>query len=361
MRIAVPTELKPLEGRVGLIPAACAEMVNAGHEVAVQSGAGLKSGYSDQQFERVGVKMVPNAAALFADAELIVKVKEPIAEDLEHLRSNHLLFCYLHLAALPELTQRLCEINLTAVAFETVEDASGRLPLLAPMSDIAGRLSMQVATHLLHQPQGGKGILLGGVAAAKRGKVVVLGGGVAGGNSAEVAAGLGAEVIVFDMDRNALNRARAMGPNVTGLYPHSEDVAAAVREADIVVGAVLITGERAPHVVSEAMIESMQPGSVVVDISVDQGGCVETTHPTTYADPTYKVHEVTHFTVTNMPGAVPRTSSQALSAAIAPYVARLTQADWQDHPGLRSGINVQAGKVIHPALFKLLSRGRFPL
>jgi alanine dehydrogenase len=209
-----------------------------------------------------------------------------------------------------------------------------------------------VGTHLLHQPQGGKGILIGGIPAAKRGKVVILGGGVAGGNSAVVAAGLGAEVTVFDMDRDKLERARAIGANVTGLYPHIEDVAHAVAQADIVVGAVLVTGERAPHVVSEDMVRAMQPGSVVVDISVDQGGCIENTRPTTYDAPTYVAHDVIHFTVTNMPGAVPRTASQALSAAIAPYAERLATGDWRGHEGLVKGINVEAGKVVHPALFK---------
>ena len=216
MRIGIPRELKPREGRVGLIPAACVELVRGGHEVFVEHGAGEKSGYSDQHYRDVGVDVLPTADELFAKSQMIVKVKEPIEPDLERLRKDHLLFCYLHLAALPELTRRLCDIGLTAVAFETVEDRAGRLPLLAPMSDIAGRLSMQYATTLLHQPQGGKGILLGGVPAARRGRVVVLGAGVAGGNSALVAAGLGAEVIVFDKDRDKLVAARAMGANVTG-------------------------------------------------------------------------------------------------------------------------------------------------
>jgi alanine dehydrogenase len=352
MRVGVPREIKPLEGRVGLIPSACAELVRAGHEVFIEASAGLKSGYHDEDFRAVGVEVVPDAAEVYGHAEMIVKVKEPVDGDLAHIRSDHLLFCYLHLAALPELTRRLCEIGCTAVAFETVEDAQGRLPLLAPMSDIAGRLSMQVATHLLHQPQGGKGILLGGVPAAKRGKVVVLGAGVAGSNAAIIAAGLGAEVTVFDMDRDKLVAARVIGANVTGLHPHGSDVARAVAEADIVVGAVLITGERAPHVVSAEMVEAMQPGSVIADISVDQGGCVETTRPTTWADPTYVEHGVVHFTVTNMPGAVPRTSSQALSAAIAPYAMRLAAGNWREVPSLRKGINVEAGEVVHPALFK---------
>lgn len=352
MRIGVPTELKPLEGRVGLVPAACASLIEAGNEVFVESGAGKKSGYDDDQYRAVGVTLLKTAAEIFERGEMIVKVKEPIEADLQHLRADHLLFCYLHLAALPELTQRLCDIGCLCVAFETVEDARRQLPLLAPMSDIAGRLSIQVGTHLLHQPQGGKGILLGGVPAAKRGKVVIVGGGVAGGNAAIVAAGLGAEVIVFDMDRDKLEKARQLGANVTGLYPHPADVADAVSTADIVVGAVLVTGERAPHVISEEMIKSMTAGSVVVDISVDQGGCIETTRPTTYDDPTYRVHDVIHFCVTNMPGAVPRTASQALSAAITPYAARLARPDWRSFEPLQKGINIEGGQVTHPALRK---------
>ena len=350
MRIGIPRELKPREGRVGLIPSACAELVRNGHDVYVETGAGEKSGYVDQHYRDVGVNVLAGAADVYGKAQMVVKVKEPVDADLAHLRREHLLFCYLHLAALPDLTRRLCDIGLTAVAFETVEDEQGRLPLLAPMSDIAGRLSIQIATCLLHQPQGGKGILLGGVPAARRGRVVILGGGVAGGNAAVVAAGLGADVVVFDKDRDKLVAARSLGANVTGLYPHTADVADAVRSADIVVGAVLVTGARAPHVVSADMVRHMQPGGVVVDISVDQGGCVETTRPTTYDAPTYVWEGVIHFTVTNMPGAVPRTSSQALSAAIAPYAGRLADGDWQDDPDLRKGINVQAGKVVHPAL-----------
>ncbi|HET7673961.1 MAG TPA: alanine dehydrogenase [Gammaproteobacteria bacterium] len=351
MRIGIPRELKPREGRVGMVPAAAAELVRAGHDVMIEQGAGVKSGYSDEQYEKAGVKILPNADEVYARSEMIIKVKEPIAPDLDRLRKDHLLFCYLHLAALPELTERLCKIGLTAVAFETVEEGR-RLPLLAPMSDIAGRLSVQVATHLLHQPQGGKGLLLGGVPAAPRGKVVIVGGGVAGGNAAVVAAGLGAEVVVFDMDRDKLEAARRLGPNVTGLHAHAADITEAVAEADIVVGAVLVTGERAPHVISADMVKGMQPGSVIVDISVDQGGCVETTRPTTYDDPTYVWEGVTHFTVTNMPGAVPRTSSQALSAAITPYALRLAAGGWENVEALKKGINVTGGKVVHPALLK---------
>ncbi|MFP4207545.1 MAG: alanine dehydrogenase [Wenzhouxiangella sp.] len=350
MRIGIPTEIKTLEGRVGLVPAACGDLVRAGHEVFVQAGAGLKSGFADADFERVGVQVLPDAAALFGQAQLVVKVKEPVAGDLDHLRAEHLLFCYLHLAAEPELTERLLDIGLTGVAFETVEMDDGSLPLLAPMSNIAGRIGVQVATHLLHQPQGGRGILLGGLPAADRGHVVVLGAGAAGGNAARLAAATGARVTVFDKRPDRLAEMMAIGPNVSALYPYAETVADFVAGADMVIGAVLVTGARAPHVVSREMIRAMADGSVVVDISVDQGGCVETTHPTTYADPTYQVDGVTHFAVTNMPGAVPRTSSQALSAAILPYVQRMARPDWAQSAELSRGINVRAGQIVHPAL-----------
>jgi len=350
MRIGIPTETKTLEGRVALVPAAGGDLVRAGHEVYIQSGAGDSSGFSDADFERVGMQVVPDAAALYGQAELVVKVKEPIAGDLEHLRREHVLFCYLHLAAEPELTERLLDIGLTGVAFETVEEADGSLPLLAPMSNIAGRIGVQVGTHLLHMPQGGRGVLLGGLPAADRGHVVVLGAGAAGGNSARLAAASGARVTVFDKRQDRLAEMMAIGPNVSALYPYVDAVADAVARADLVIGAVLIPGARAPHVLTRAMIADMNAGSVVVDISVDQGGCAETTRPTTYADPTYTVDGVTHFAVTNMPGAVPRTASQALSAAILPYVQRMARPDWSGHAALVRGVNVRDGELVHPAI-----------
>lgn len=350
MRIGVPSETKTLEGRVALVPAACGDLVRAGHEVFLQAGAGAKSGFADADFDRVGAQILPDAAALYEKAELVVKVKEPIAGDLELLRQDHLLFCYLHLAAEPALTERLLEIGLTGVAFETVEEPDGSLPLLAPMSNIAGRIGIQVGTHLLHMPQGGRGVLLGGLPSADRGHVVVLGAGAAGGNAARLAAAAGARVTVFDRRQDRLAEMMAIGPNVTALYPYVETVGEMVARADMVIGAVLVTGARAPHVVTREMIANMADGSVVVDISVDQGGCFETSRPTTYADPTYKVDGVTHFAVTNMPGAVPRTSSQALCAAILPYVQRMARADWKENESLLKGINVRAGEIVHPAL-----------
>ncbi len=349
MRIGIPREIKTLEGRVALIPAAAAELVRAGHEVYAERDAGRLSGYSNDDYEAAGVTVVPDARTLYGRGEMIVKVKEPQPQELPLLRQDHLLFCYLHLAAAPELLKGLCDIGLTGVAFETVQD-HGHLPLLAPMSDIAGRVAVQVGTHLLHQPQGGKGVLLGGLPAAERGHVVVLGAGVAGGNAAMAAAALGAQVTVFDRDRDKLAAMRALGPNVTGLYPYAHAIDAAVVTADLLVGAVLIPGAKAPHLVSAEQVRRMQPGSVIVDISVDQGGCIETTRPTTYAEPTFVWEGVIHFGVTNMPGAVPRTASQALSASLTPYVLRLARQGWEADPVLTSGINIQQGRVVHPAL-----------
>ena len=351
MRIGIPSETKTLEGRVALVPAACADLVLRGHEVFIQSGAGLKSRFSDEEFVRNGVKVVADAEKLYEVAEMIVKVKEPIAGDLALLRKDHLLFCYLHLAAEPALTRSLLDIGLTGIAFESVQDMDGSLPLLAPMSIIAGRIAVQVGTHLLHQPAGGKGKLLGGLPSTDRGKVVVLGAGQAGGNSAALAAAGGANVVVFDKRPDRLAQMMALGANVTALYPYEEYVARELRNADLVIGAVLVPSARAPRVVTAAMVKDMEPGSVLADISIDQGGCFETSKPTTWKEPTYVVDGVTHFAVTNMPGAVPQTSSQAISAAILPYVQRLASGPaWRDYAPLKGGINVDAGKIVHPAL-----------
>ncbi|WP_395375394.1 alanine dehydrogenase [Marinicella sp. W31] len=350
MIIGIPKETKTLEGRVALVPAAAADLVRSGHEVHLEKSAGLMSGYSDDAYASVGVKIAADAESLYGVAEMIVKVKEPIAGDLSYLREDHLLFCYLHLAAEPELTQSLLDIGLTGVAFETVEEVDGSLPLLAPMSIIAGKIATQFGTHALHHPMGGKGLLLGGLPSTERGKVVVLGAGAAGGNSAALAAAGGANVVVFDKRQDRLAEMMAMGANVTSLYPYEELVAEEISDADLVVGAVLVTGAKAPHVISREMVKNMQPGSVIADISVDQGGCVETTRPTTWAEPTFTEHGIVHFSVTNMPGAVPRTSTHAISAAILPYVQRLANPGWRDVPSLAKGINVEAGKIVHPAL-----------
>lgn len=349
MRIGIPKEVKVLEGRVGLIPAACAELHAQGHTVYVETQAGVLSGYSDEEYQAIGAQLMPDAASVYAAAEMIVKVKEPQPQEWAHLRADHRLFCYLHLAAEPDLMTALLDIGVTGIAFETVQ-AGDSLPLLAPMSNIAGRLSAQWGSQLLLRPAGGKGILLGGLAGSERGRCVVLGAGVAGHAAAADLAARGAEVLVFEKRADRREQMHQLGPNVSALYPFADALAQALSSADLLVGAVLIPGIRAPHVVSRDMIKTMKPGSVVVDISVDQGGCIETTRPTTYADPTYVEEEVVHFAVTNMPGAVPRTASQALSSALLPYASRCAQDDWAQDPALKLGLNVQAGKIIYPGL-----------
>lgn len=350
MRIGIPKEVKVLEGRVGLIPAAAAELVRCGHEVYIQAGAGVLSGYADDAYIAAGVKILPDAATLYGTAQMIVKVKEPQPAELALLRKDHLLFSYLHLAAEPQLTEGLLKIGLTGVAFETVEEAGGQLPLLAPMSDIAGRIAVQAGVHYLHRPLGGKGVLLGGLPGTERGSVVILGAGMAGGGSAIMAAAMGAQVTVFDRSRDKLAAMRVLGPNVTALYPFANQIERAVLNADLVIGAVLLIGEKAPHLISAETVRRMDRGSVIVDISVDQGGCIETTKPTTYADPVYVWEGVTHFAVTNMPGAVPKTASQALSAALIRYTLMLAEPGWEQHPALAKGVNVRNGQVIHPGL-----------
>ncbi|HEY5805715.1 MAG TPA: alanine dehydrogenase [Lysobacter sp.] len=351
MRIGVPKETKTLEGRVALVPAAAGDLVKRGHEVWLEKDAGVKSGFKDEQYTQLGVKIAADAAELYEKGQLIVKVKEPIAGDLKHLRKDHLLFCYLHLAAEPELTRHLLDIGLTGIAFETVELPNGDLPLLAPMSVIAGKIAVQVGTHLLHQPEGGKGKLLGGLPSTERGKVVVFGAGQAGSASAALAAAGGSNVVVFEMRQDRMEQMMRLGNNVTTLYPYADVVAREVASADLVVGAVLVTGARAPHVLTRDMLKGMQDGSVVVDISIDQGGCFETSRPTTWKEPTYVEEGVTHFCVTNMPGAVPQTSSQAICAAILPWVNKLASGDaWRQNQALVRGINVEGGKLVHPAL-----------
>ena len=343
MKIGVPKEVKPNEGRVALIPAACEQLVKLGHEVRIQMGAGVASGYKDAAYLEAGGRLVPSAAAVYGDSQLMVKVKEPVEAEWGLLRQDHLLFSFLHLAAAPQLAETLCRIGLTSIALETVRVGSS-LPILAPMSQIAGRIAVQVGAHLLHSSQGGRGVLLGGVAGAQRGEVVVLGAGSAGMSATQLAAAMGAQVTVFDVDLQRLEMAREVSPNVTGLYSYPKLVAEKVKHADLLIGAVLLPGIKAPKVVSRDVVKTMVPGSVIVDVSVDQGGCVETTEPRTYESPTYVAEGVIHFTVTNMPGAVARTASQVLSAAITPYLIRLADGSWSNDPVLQGAINTQVGK-----------------
>ncbi len=315
----------------------------------MQSGAGTASGFSDQQYRDLGVGILPDAAAVYDQGELIVKVKEPVDAELDLLQPRHLLFSFLHLAALPGLTQNLCEIGLTAVAFETVMD-NHSLPILNPMSQIAGRIAVQTGTHYQHRPQGGKGLMLGGIAGTGRGHVVVIGAGHAGGEAAILAAQMGAEVTVFDRQTPVLEKMRAHAPNITALHPYTDSITAAVSGADLLIGAVLVPGARAPHVVSRQQVCNMQAGSVIVDIAVDQGGCIETSRPTRWDDPMYSVGDVNHVCVTNLPGAVPRTASMALSGSLLPYVLRLAAGGLKNDSVLAGAINVARGQVVHPAL-----------
>ncbi|WP_298135517.1 alanine dehydrogenase [Acidiferrobacter sp.] len=353
MRIGIPREVKPWEARVALVPHAVAALVQGGHEVFLEAGAGCGSGFSDEDYAAHGARVVADAPAVFGAAELIVKVKEPIAAEYGRLRAGHILFSYLHLAANRALTEALQGIGLTAVAFETVVQG-GRLPLLAPMSDIAGRLAVQIGTQLLQARHGGRGILLGGLPGTERGHVVVIGAGEAGGNAVRVASALGARVTVFDKERARQSAMMEVGASVTALPAYEEAVAAAVREADLVIGAVLVTGARAPHVVTRPMVRTMHRGAVIIDIAIDQGGCVETMHATDYGAPTYIEEGVVHFGVTNMPGAVPRTASQALSAVLLPYVQVLA-AHGADDPRLAGGLNVRSGRIMHEAVLAAMT------
>jgi alanine dehydrogenase len=348
-KVGIPKEIKPMEGRVGLTPGAVAELVRRGDAVGIEQGAGNNSGYADDDYAAVGAQVLPDAAALYRWSEVIVKVKEPVDPEIDLLQAHHRLFCYLHLAANTELTRRLCAIGLTAIAFETVAD-HGRLPILAPMSEIAGRIAVQVGTHLLHTPQGGRGILLGGLPGVERGRVVVLGAGVAGSASVRAAAALGAGVTVFDRNPLALERMYRAAANITALMPTEAAIAEAVMDADLLIGAVLLPGAAAPRLVSREQVAQMRRGSVIADIAVDQGGCIATTRPTTYDAPTFVEEGVTHFCVTNMPGAVPRSATQALTAAMLPYLLRLLAPDWRDDACLEGAINIDAGEVVHPAL-----------
>lgn len=353
MRIGVPREVKPWEARVALVPHAVAALVQAGHEVFFQAGAGQGSGFADEEYTVHGAKIVADASALYKAAQLIVKVKEPIEAEYGLLRPEHVLFSYLHLAANRRLTEALQKAHVTAVAFETVVQ-EGALPLLAPMSAIAGRLAVQIGANLLHAPTGGRGVLLGGLAGTERGQVVVIGAGEAGGQAVKLAAAFGARVTVFDKLPVRLSAMADVGPNVTALPAYEEAIAQAVRSADLVIGAVLITGARAPHVVTRSMVAGMRRGSVIMDIAIDQGGCVETMRPTDYGSPTYVDQGVVHFGVTNMPGAVPRTASQALSAILLPYVQVLASVGVDDQR-LTGGLNVCAGRITHEAVAAALS------
>ena len=348
MRIGIPIETKTLEGRVGLIPAACELLIRDGHQLLVEHNAGLLSGYSDDSFRNIGATLV-NRETLFGDAQLIIKVKEPQPEELPLLNADHLLFCFLHLAALPDLQQSLLQSGCTAIGFETVA-TGGQLPILAPMSEIAGRLAIQYGTTLLHHPAGGPGIMLGGIGGAERGKVLIIGAGNAGGSAALLAAQIGSQVTVMDINGSRLREFHQRAANINSEYPYPESILKHLETTDLLIGAVLIPGKKAPKIISRKMIETMKPGSVFIDIAVDQGGCSETTKPTNYAAPTFQHTGVTHFCVNNMPGAVPRTASQALSSTIIPFARELASDSWRSNPALINAINLEQGQLKLAAL-----------
>ncbi len=355
MRIGVPTEIKTQEFRVGLSPESVGELVQAGHAVLVQAGAGEGSGFPDTAYASMGATIVPDAEAVFTGAELIVKVKEPQPEECARLTPDHTLFTYLHLAADPVQAEGLLTSGATAIAYETVTDPEGRLPLLTPMSQVAGRMSMQVAAWALMKTRRGRGLLLGGVPGVAPARVVIIGGGVSGTNAAEIAAGMRADVTVFD---RSMARLEALDVQFNGLlrtmYSTRAALAEAVKEADLVIGAVLIPGAAAPKLVTRAQLATMKPGAVLVDIAIDQGGCFETSHPTTHADPIYEVDGILHYCVANMPGAVPRTSTYALNNATLPFVLALAnkgvRAALNDDPHLANGLTVTGGAIAHEAV-----------
>jgi len=355
MLIGVPTEVKSNESRVAATPSGAHELIGHGHRVLVQSGAGVGSGFTDADYQEAGAELAASAADVWGAAELLLKVKEPIESEYGFLRADQVLFTYLHLAADRPLTDALLASGTTAIAYETVQPADRSLPLLAPMSEIAGRLSVQAGAEHLLMPSGGRGVLLGGVTGTPRGKVVILGGGVAGENAATIAVGMQAEVTVFDISLPKLKSLDArFGGRVQTLRSNPYDIAARLRDADLVIGSVLIPGAAAPKLVTDRMVSDMQPGSVLVDIAIDQGGCFEGSHPTTYDDPTFAVHGSRYYCVANMPGAVPRTSTVALTNATLPYVLALADRGWEAatsaDPALKAGVNVAGGHLHNAAV-----------
>jgi alanine dehydrogenase len=349
MRVGVPKEIKDHEDRVGLVPSSVAELVHHGHEVLVERGAGVGAGLGDDLYVTAGARIVEGAEEVFARSEMIVKVKEPLAVERKRLRRGQVLFTYLHLAPDREQTEDLLKSGVTAIAYETVTSPTGTLPLLTPMSEVAGRLAPQVGAHYLERAAGGRGVLLGGVPGVPPAEVVVLGGGVSGTHAATIALGMGATVFVVDRSAEVLRRLAAQFPGLRTIFSTRDALGAILRRADLLVGAVLVPGAAAPKLVTREMVASMKPNSVIVDIAIDQGGCCETSKPTSHSHPTYVEEGVIHYCVTNMPGAVARTSTFALNNATLPFALALADRGWRkaiaEDPHLRNGLNVHEGKV----------------
>ncbi len=365
MLIGVPKEIKDQEYRVGLVPASVRELTHGGHQVVVEHNAGHPIGLDDDDYRRVGADVVDSAEEVFARADMIVKVKEPQRIERNMLREGQILFTYLHLAADAEQTRDLVDSGATAIAYETVTDEAGRLPLLAPMSEVAGRMSIQAGAHCLEKAQGGRGVLIGGVPGVPSGDVVILGGGVVGTNAARMAMGMEARVTVLDKSvRRLAELDMQFGPMLNTIFATVEALERYIDQADLVVGAVLVPGAETPRLISRDMVKSMRRGSVIVDVSVDQGGIAETSKPTTHTEPTYIVDEVVHYCVSNMPGAVARTSTFALNNATLPYVLELANKGWKQalagDEGFAAGLNVHAGQVTHPAVAQDLDYEHVP-
>ncbi|MBY6067719.1 alanine dehydrogenase [Leisingera aquaemixtae] len=359
MKIGCPTEIKPQEFRVGMTPDAAREAVLRGHEVVIQQGAGLGAGFTDEDYVSAGAAILDTAEEIFATADMIVKVKEPQAVERKMLREGQLLFTYLHLAPDPAQTHDLLESGCTAIAYETVTDDRGGLPLLAPMSEVAGRLAPQVGSYTLQKANGGRGVLMGGVPGVAPAKVVVIGGGVVGTHAAKIAAGMGADVTILDRSLTRLKYLDdVFGRTFKNQYSTAGATAELVRDADMVIGAVLVPGAAAPKLVSRAQLSEMKPGAVLVDVAIDQGGCFETSKATTHADPIYEVDGIMHYCVANMPGAVARTSTQALGNATLPFMLNLANKGWRqacaDDRHLLNGLNVHAGKLTYAAVGEAL-------
>ncbi|MCX7897318.1 MAG: alanine dehydrogenase [Rhodocyclaceae bacterium] len=355
MRIGIPKEIKEHEYRVGMTPAGVRELCRRGHQVLVEAQAGVGAGFSDQDYRAAGAEIVAFAPTLYRECELIVKVKEPQPQECDWLRPGQILFAFLHLAAAPELAQRLIDTGVVAIAYETVMDKEGRLPLLAPMSEVAGRMAVQVGAHHLERPQGGRGVLLSGVAGVAPGKVVIIGGGTVGANAARIAVALGAEVVVLERAYARLQWFdQLFGGRVKALYATPEAIENHLTTADLVIGAVYVPGAATPKLISRAMVARMPAGSVLVDVAIDQGGCAETSRPTTHGAPTYVAEGVIHYCVTNMPGACARTSTCALTHATFPYVLALAEEGWEaaldKERGFAAGLHIAHGRIRHAAV-----------
>ena len=355
MKIGVPSEIKAQESRVGLTPLSVQELTNHGHEVFIQDNAGFGAGFENEDYQKAGAHIASTAGDIFNDSDMIVKVKEPQSEEVKMLRENQLLFTYLHLSAAPELTKGLVDSKSICIAYETVTDENNRLPLLAPMSAVAGRMSIQAGAHSLEKPQGGRGLLIGGAPGVNPGNVLILGGGVVGENAATIATGMEAKVHIVDKSEARLKELQMkFGDRIIPLVSDEINLQKYVTETDLLIGGVLIPGANAPKLISKEMIKNMKRGSVIVDVAIDQGGCVETSKPTTHANPTYVIDDVVHYCVANMPGGVPMTSTLALNAATLPFVLNLAQNGYRDalnsDANFLAGLNVCQGNVTYKAV-----------